>query len=179
MTWKLEVNMDKEIAIYLYRQTPLPIQLYVKYAVTFYSDRVPEGIVRKSGKLRNFSRLDDGWGWGERLFDLSDLSHSDPQGSFNLKVETDFFEKSDGVTEILPGVDKCTETGEVESSKIRKEIFLKQMTGLLGDEVTSDVIVYFVDKENVEIGDFFCHSAVSILIWNIFKRPVKFMGFAY
>jgi len=34
MTWKLKVNEDKEIGIYLYRQTPLPLQLYAKYAVT-------------------------------------------------------------------------------------------------------------------------------------------------
>jgi len=157
MTWKLQVNKDKDIGIYLYLQTPVPVQLYAKYAVTFYSD-----IVWKSGKLRNFTRDLDGRGWGwECLFDLSDLSlYTDPQGSFNLKVETDFFIESDGVTEILPGVDKCTETSEVESSKIRKEIILQQVAGLLGDEVTSDVIVYFVDTENAEIGKFFCHYAV-------------------
>jgi len=159
MTWSLQVNEDKEIGLYLYCQTPLPavpLQLYAKYVVTFSSDRVHGYSVRNTRKLHNFCRNDDGWGW-ERLFDFSDLSHyTDLRGSFNLKVEADFFVEfeSDGVTEILPVEEKCREASEVESFKMRQEIILKQVAALLRDEVSSDVIVSVVDKQNVEIGIF-------------------------
>jgi len=166
MTWILKVNKDKQIGIYLYCQTPLadvPLQLYANRAVTFHIDRVYGDKVRKSEKLRNFTRDMEGSGWGwKRLFDLFDLSqYTDPRGAFNLKVEADFFVESDGITEILPKVEeKCSEASELESFKMRQEIVLKQVAGLLVDEVTSDVVISIVDKENVQIGTFFCHSGV-------------------
>jgi len=160
MTWKLQVNERKEIGLYLYRESPVPLQLYATHAVTFHSDREHEDIVWNSEQLDNFTRKNDNWGW-EPLFDLSDLSHYvDAQGSFNLKVEADFFVESDGVFEILPLEGKGSASSEVESSKMRKDIILKQVAALLGDEVTSDVHVSVFDKENAEIGSFFCHSAI-------------------
>jgi len=86
----------------------------------------------------------------------------DSEGSLNLKVMTDFYVDSDGVAEILPQEEHARESDVVGTSRMRRDIVLTQIGSLLGDEVTSDVIVSVIDQENghIEIGQFHCHSAM-------------------
>jgi len=86
----------------------------------------------------------------------------DSEGSLNLKVKADFYVEYDGTdTEILEVKEKRGgHQSEVESLKIRKGIIMDQIASLMGDEVTSDVIVSVRTTEDVEIGTFFCHSAI-------------------
>jgi len=81
--------------------------------------------------------------------------------SLNLNVFADFYVESDGIAEILEAKD---ERGgpqvEDKSLKMRKGIILDQVASLLGDEVTSDVIVSLQDKDKKSCGNFYCHSYI-------------------
>jgi len=78
----------------------------------------------------------------------------------NVKLEADFFVESDGIAKILPVEEQTVCEAEVKNLKLRKGIVLRQVGSLFEDEVTSDVKVSVVDKENVELGQFFCHSMI-------------------
>jgi len=172
LTWKLEVNRDyvkgmKGVDLYLYLQTPLPFRFYAKLFMGVYPDKLFTGecLSDKTYSLERFTP-DKGLGWRDPLMicTLSDLcEYLDDEGSLNLKVEADFYVESDGSAEILPIQDKddeTTKTSELDSWKTRKTMILDQVASLLGDEVTSDVIVSVRTTEDVEIGTFFCHSAI-------------------
>jgi len=73
-----------------------------------------------------------------------------------LKMEADFYVATDAIAEILPPKEEEFEDGFT----ITKEIVLDQVASLLGDEVTSDVIISARTTEDVEIGTFFCHTAI-------------------
>jgi len=85
----------------------------------------------------------------------------DSDGSLNLKLQAVFYVESDATTaEIIDVKHERPKSDEVESLKIQKGIILDQIASLLGDEITSDVIVSIRTTEDVEIGTFFCHSAI-------------------
>jgi len=80
-------------------------------------------------------------------------------------MKSDFYVATDGIAEILPpeeqaAVEEGTDKSELESFKTKKGIILDQIASLLGDEVTSDVIVSVRTTEDAESGTFFCHSAI-------------------
>jgi len=84
----------------------------------------------------------------------------------NLKVSADFYVDTDGDAQILPvaGNDKFSgRQSEVESVKMRKTTLLSQVASLLGDNVSSDVIVAVHDTrtDDVEVvTTFYCHSVI-------------------
>jgi len=78
-----------------------------------------------------------------------------------------FYVATDAIAEInrLPpkeqaAVEEGTDKSESENLKMRKGAILNQIASLLGDEVTSDVIISVRTTEDVEIGTFFCHTAI-------------------
>jgi len=96
------------------------------------------------------------------LFSFRFNGRLDSEGSLNLKVKADFYVDSDGIAEILPQEERNLPS-EDESFRISKEIVLDQVASLLGDEGTSDVIVSLRNNNgetDVEVGSFFCHSAI-------------------
>jgi len=94
--------------------------------------------------------------------------------SWKLMLEADFYVDSDEVAEILPKEEHNSGVSEVESFKARKGIILHQVASLLGDEITSDVIVSVNDKERVvEIGTFFCHSAILSGNFSTFDKVIQ------
>jgi len=102
------------------------------------------------------------------LWDISFVFNKllDSEGSLNLnlKVEADFYVDTDGIAEILSQVDHNNLPSEDESFKISKEILLDQVACLLGDEVTSDVIVVSLRNNDVqtdvEVESFYGHSSI-------------------
>jgi len=110
----------------------------------------------RSSALRNHKAA-TGWGWELTLSRLNDYLES--EGSLNLKVKADFYVDSDGTAEILEDKQERPKS-EVESLKMRKGIILNKIASLLGNEITSDVIISIRTTEDVEIGTFFCHSAI-------------------
>jgi len=113
--------------------------------------------VRKNRVLRNY-KTSTGWGWD---FDLSELNDFvDSEGALYLELIADFYvEFEDTTAEILEVTQESPES-EVESLNMRKGAILRQIASLLGDDITSDVIVSVRTTEDVEIGTFFCHSAI-------------------
>jgi len=182
MTWKLEFDGGAQnltsLGLYLSRDpnTPVNVNLYSTTIMRNYSDKRylrPGHLYFKGPKLRNhtINATDDdegggfgrGWGWSN-IFDKSTMDvHLDNEGSLNLEVTAHFYVASDGIAEIELPVHKTEDknkNGEMETRKSRN-VILDQLASLLGDEVTSDVIVSVVDKEkDVERGKFFCHSAI-------------------
>jgi len=154
---------DDRIGIHLYVEEPCPLtlDLYVNLKVDHYKDKLftQPGDQCHDIRLRNLSNVNRSWGYG--LSQISDMiRYLDPEGSLNLKVAADFYLATDGVAEILAQDDvnndgTCVVASEVESQKKRTDILLSQVASLLGDEVTSDVLVSVVHMESkVQIGTF-------------------------
>jgi len=171
LAWKIELSEwdDSFIDLLLEPESPLPLtltqvptSLYFQCAVRMCKDKrfTRYHIFWQIDKIRSCAKGSYLGKYG--LFDESQPLQKflDEEGSLNLKVEADFYVYNDGLAEILPlqGQDN---NNEVESFKARKEIILAQVASLLGDEVTSDVIISIHDKErDVEVGKFFCHKAI-------------------
>jgi len=161
---------DDWIGIYLYVKEPSPftLDLYTNLKVDLYKDNLftQFGDQRHDIRLKNLTNVPCGWGY--RFLPLSDATkYLDPEGSLNLKVAADFYLATDGIAEIIPqgdvkDVPTCVVVAsEVESRKMRTDILLSQVASLLGDEVSSDVILSVVHMEsNVVIGTVYCHAAI-------------------
>jgi len=163
---------NDNITILLHRQSHTPTEhcVYGKISLSFYRDRTFTEVRKnmKSKKLYKFQEGETGLGC---TFNVSYINrYLDVEGSLNLKVEAELFVESDGTTEILPFEGKERRSSEVESFKMRKQIILDQVACLFGDETTSDVVVSVFDKEEIEIGNFFCHSAI---LKGKFKRQLS------
>jgi len=162
MTWNVMAQSQDKIAIFLVRDSHIPSDqsVYGKLVLTFYRDKLFTRACQSvnSDKLIKFLEGEKGYGCTMNVSDVN--NYLDAEGSFNLKVEAELFVESDGLAEILPVEGQEMGESEVQRCKLRKEILLGQVGSLLGDEITSDMIVSVVDKENVEVGIFFCHSVV-------------------
>jgi len=159
-----------KLSIFLRHEKPLNVSLnfYAKSVVKLLKTKgclkLKRAVTPAGPPLLN--KFTTGLSLGGKFLNVSDLiKYLDEEGSLNFKVETDFYVNSDGIAEIslLEDNKKTGDSGgrsEMDSVKIRREIVLNQVASLLGDEVTSDVIVSVRDTENIEIGKFLCHSAI-------------------
>jgi len=160
---------DDCIGIYLYVEEPCPytLDLYVNLKVDLYKDKLFTHCAGRCHDIRLMNLSNVKGCWGYRLSLVSDMTkYLDPEGSLNLKVVADLYLATDGIAEILPQDDvtddgTCVIMSEVESRKTRTDFLLRQVASLLGNEVTSDVIVSVVHMgSNVQIGTFYSHAAI-------------------
>jgi len=113
--------------------------------------------VRKSEVLQNH-KASTGLGWHFNLSDLNDCV--DSEGSLNFELKADFYVEFDDSTAEILEVRRESPDSKKESLNMRKGAILSQIASLLGDEITSDVIVSVRTTEDVQIGTFFCHLAI-------------------
>jgi len=195
MTWDLELEDEhddndeddrsgtiKRLILYLHQYEPefkLPTKLYVQCTAIVFADKEFTELYMEVNGTKLLHGDGSNYYWACDLHDVSQVKEElDSEGSLNLKVIADFYVNSDGIAEILPLQEEDDKAkGDVQSTVLQsfknsKDILLEQVGSLLGDEVTSDIVVCVHDVENgnVQIGKFHYHSAILKGKLNVSKQ---------
>jgi len=111
-------------------------------------------------RLKNYTQQRT-WNLG-KIAELSKIDTMlDSEGSCNIHLQADFFLYTDDVATIDVVEENANPAIQGNYVKSGNEIILKQMTSILGDEGTSDVVIIVLDRiSQVEIGRFYCHSVI-------------------